>query len=298
MLGVTIIFYVATMILGALAMFNSSRNTYLTAKNDMIEHDLERVCFYTSTTFGYSWFFDYAKDHTKEIRESLESDLMNSAPAAPQFSSEEVAVMYYTSLSPDEQLKAAVQYFYVPLMAEMNFESTHFDYGGLFCIDIRDTSRSILYYNAGKLDDNFNLKVEGNNIDDSWEFDIDKHPAVQKLRSGDYNKAAFELAPSDWAGDGYYYIGYMPMIYNNEIKAVFAIDYNWEGFHTQLSNEIRIVIGIMFLAMVISCALLMLVINRIAIKPLSTVQHTVRNYIKDKDSSVAEKQLEKVKSTN
>ena len=295
-LAVSIVFYVAGMILGAVAMYSSSRNAYLSAKNDMISHDLERICNFISADQCFCWYFDYAKTHADEIRNNINTDYSNLVSQITTFNSEKEAIDYYNSLPAEQQLATAVdRYFF--LQSQMNYESTVFGYGGLFCIDVSEDNEGFLFYEAGKFDENYELKDSDTGLGQKWKFYGGDHPAIEKLRSGDYETAAFELARSD-QDDSSYYIGYMPVTVGGKIKAAFGIDYNWDDFHTQLLNEVRIMIGIMFLGMVVSCALLMLVINRIAIKPLSIVQHAVRDYIKVKDNETAEKQLDRVKSKN
>ena len=56
--------------------------------------------------------------------------------------------------------------------------------------------------------------------------------------------------------------------------------------------------GLMLAGMLLCCLILMLLINRIAIKPLSNVQKTVRQYMNDKDSDAAKELLKKIKTRN
>ncbi|MCR5480663.1 MAG: HD-GYP domain-containing protein [Ruminococcus sp.] len=90
----------------------------------------------------------------------------------------------------------------------------------------------------------------------------------------------------------------MPLVYDGETKAVLAINYNWDSFHSQLIEHIWLIAGLMLGAMVICCIILMILVNRIAIKPLSNVQLTVREYMKNKDSDSAQEHLKKIKTHN
>ena len=290
-LALMVAFYIVIMSLGAFAMYNSSRNTYLTAKNDMIERDLERVKGFLADSERIYWFFDYSKNHVKEIKDSSEendpeqlSEAYASLPQSP-------TVEDLDALTDKEKLLIAWD-TYNHLKFVLDTQLQNFGYGGISCFDIRPDSCGFVYYEAERRD------IENGLLGDNWELDPEDHPAIEQLLKGEYNNVAFEIAPADWNESGNYYIGYLPLIYKNEIKGVLAIEYNWNGFRSQLLDQIRIMIGIMFGGMVISCALLMLLINRIAIKPLSTVQQTVREYMKNKDSAIAEVLLKRIKSQN
>jgi hypothetical protein len=69
------LFFIIGTVIGTIAMYYSSRNTYLKAKNDMIERDLKVVSDYFDFPEAMSWFFDYSKLHSKEISAiQLDSD--------------------------------------------------------------------------------------------------------------------------------------------------------------------------------------------------------------------------------
>ena len=107
-----------------------------------------------------------------------------------------------------------------------------------------------------------------------------------------------EVAKAEWESGSNYYIGYKPLVYDGELKAVMAINYNWDDFHSQLINQIWLMAGLMLAGMLLCCLILMLLINRIAIKQLSNVQKTVRQYMNDKDSDAAQELLKKIKTHN
>ena len=67
----------------------------------------------------------------------------------------------------------------------------------------------------------------------------------------------------------------MPLVYNGEVKAVMAIDYNWDSFHSQLIDQIRLMAGILLGGMVLCCIILMILVNRLAINPFRLFKLTV-----------------------
>ena len=73
-LVIMLAFYAVGMVIGILTVYFSSRNTYLTAKNDMIERDLKRVDQTLMEWPGMRWFFEYSKQHAQEIKQEMTTD--------------------------------------------------------------------------------------------------------------------------------------------------------------------------------------------------------------------------------
>ena len=67
-LALVMLFYVIGTVIGTIAMYYSSRNSYLSAKNDMIERDFKFVKDMMEFPEVMSWFFDYSKEHSSEIK--------------------------------------------------------------------------------------------------------------------------------------------------------------------------------------------------------------------------------------
>lgn len=288
------LFFIIGTVIGTIAMYYSSRNTYLKAKNDMIERDLKVVSDYFDFPEAMSWFFDYSKLHSKEISAiQLDSDHGQIFDMYSKASKSGTPVKeILDSLSEQEKLKFA-KAIYDSIKITFDSQTGIFKYGGMMCIDIREKDRGFVYYEAAR-----QMGDDNSILGEKWELDLDSHPAIKEILDGDCDTYAFEVAPAEWDSGGNNYIGYMPLVYDGETKAVLAINYNWDSFHSQLIEHIWLIAGLMLGAMVICCIILMILVNRIAIKPLSNVQLTVREYMKNKDSDSAQEHLKKIKTHN
>ena len=295
-LVLVMLFYIIGTAIGVVAMYYSSRNSYLQAKNDMMERDLKFVNDLLEFPDVMSWFFDYSKHHIKEIKDTTAKGentynffddtyikMMDTGVSIDQM---------IDSLSEEEKLMLA-RSIYDKIVFSFNSQTEIFKYGGMMCFDIREDDRGFVYYEAAQKENDDNSV-----LGDRWELKLDSHPAIKKILDGDYEKYAFEVAPAEWDSGSNYYIGYMPFVHDGEVKAVMAIDYNWDSFHSQLIDQIRLMAGILLGGMVLCCIILMILINRIAIKPLSAVQLTVREFIKNKDNDSAQEHLKKIKTHN
>jgi len=294
-LALVMVFYTIGMAVSTISMYYSSRNSFLKAKEDMIERDLDRI---VSSYFEYPelmpWFFDYSKKHIKKV----------SAPSTPADdvylldANEEIrnsggnVEKYLKSLSGESKL-ALARSFYRMFVCALDSNTDVFKYGGMICIDIRENNFGFVYYEAMK-----NADDENSVLGDKYDINIDEHPAIKKILEGDYDEFAFEIAPAEWESDGNYYIGYLPIVSGDEVKAVLAIDYNWDDFRSTLMNQIWFMAGLMLAGMLLCFLLMLILVDRIAVKPLSNVQKTVRQYMGDKDSSAAQEMLKKIKTRN
>ena len=301
-LSVTAIFYIVSMILGTLAMYYSSRSTYLTAKNDMMQRDLAHIKSVIEERSGLSWFLSYSKDHVDEIRQGMTTDDMVALSELPFVDSQNPEKTLDSFNDEQKLLYAKDVYSTLWFMLDSQFDN--YDYISLWLMDISEEDPGFIYYEAKPSTEAYNIDLpdydpsfNNNVLGDRRELKLDDHPAIGSLRSGDFEDVAFEIAPSDVNNSGNNYTGYIPLT-DCGTHAVIGIDYNWDAFHSELLTQIRFMIGIMFIGMIISAALMMFLVNRIAIRPLAKVQHTVREYIRDKDMQNAMYRLDKITSKN
>ena len=296
-LVIMLAFYAVGMVIGILTVYFSSRNTYLTAKNDMIERDLKRVNQTLMDWPGMKWFFGYSKQHAQEIKEEMTTDeltIMDELSARLVDGDENEIINSFS----DEEKLALAKDIYGHIKFVLNNERSLFDYGGLWLIDINEDDQGFVYYEADLLDDGSDVIEKGDELGDRWNIESSGHPAIERLRSGDGKKVEFEIAPSDWEEDGSYYIAYLPIAFDGRVYAAIGLDYNWDEFHSQLIGQIWLMAGILSVGMASAIILMLWRINRVAMQPLSGVQKTVRKYMKDKDSKDAQQQLEKIKAKN
>ena len=296
-LVIMLAFYAVGMVIGILTVYFSSRNTYLAAKNDMIERDLKRVNQTLMEWPGMRWFFEYSKQHAQEIKQEMTTDelaIMDELSTRLVEGEENEIINSFS----DEEKLAFAKDIYGHIKFVLNNERSLFDYGGLWLIDINEDDQGFVYYEADLLDDGSDVIEKGDELGDRWDIELSGHPAIERLRSGDGTKVEFEIAPSDWEEDGSYYIAYLPIAFDGRVYAAIGLDYNWDQFHSQLIGQLWLMAGILSVGMASAIILMLWRINRVAMQPLSGVQKTVRKYMKDKDSKDAQQQLEKIKVKN
>lgn len=287
-----IFFQLISIIIGAFAVYHSSTKTYLTAKNDMIERDLNSVKDQITSWVGMSWYFDYWKAHPHEVAEEMtDEDYELSAANFYDGRSEEEACEFFSSLPERTQLALAKDMYRI-CSFEIDYEKEHNNYGGLYCFDIREGDRGFVYFEC-----NYKER-EGDKLGTKWEFDLKDHPAAQELLEDPEKEIAFEQIDVPEFSKKKLYIGYIPLIYNGELKAVLCLDYNWDAFDKDLTRHIWVNVGLGVAGMVLVCALLMLIIERQATKPVQKLQRAVQDYTKTRDSEKAAEQLKEITVNN
>ena len=288
------LFYIIGMSVSAISMYYSSRNSFLSAKDDMIERDLDYCTDMLNYPEVMSWFFDYSKQHSDKITTTETHSYGMGLFDIDERAKKEgrTVTELINSLSEEEKVKLAAS-VYAQITMQFDGQSDIFKYGGLMCFDVRSSDSGFVFYEAAK-----GRNDQNSRLGDRCSIDIDSHPAIKKILDGNYNSITMEVAKAEWESGSNYYIGYKPLVYDGELKAVMAIDYNWDDFHSQLINQIWLMAGLMLAGMLLCCLILMLLINRIAIKPLSNMQKTVRQYMNDKDSDAAKELLKKIKTRN
>ena len=290
-----LIFYILGMIISIFVVYYSARNTYLKAKNDMIERDLVRIHKELTEWSGMQMFFEYSKQHPDEITQEMTAedyDIVDEATLKLLDKKEnEIAAL----LSESEKL-ALSKDLYGHVQFTLDNELSSFNYGSLWMIGVGEDDLGFVYHIAQEVDEN-SAEQSADDFGQQLDMDIDEHPAIEKLRSG--SSTAFEIVDSSVGGNnGYDYIAYMPIEFDGKLYAAIGLAYNWDDFHSQLIDQLWVIAGALSAAMAIFTVILLRYLNKIALKPLSDVQHTLRDYIKDKDSSTAAHELNKITVRN
>lgn len=131
----------------------------------------------------------------------------------------------------------------------------------------------------------------------SREFDILKHPALQKAIEENSKDPVFELT-SDQYADGNYYIGYIPMFSGGKIRAFIGLIYDWDDMKNSITETMirtaLIIVGGMILLML----LILQFLYRRTIKPVTDIEQALNSYSTDKSSKMVVKKMYAIKENN
>ena len=287
--GILVFFNILSIVIGSIGIYYGSTSTYLTAKNDMMERDLEKLRENMNDLVAPSWFFDYVKDHTDEIHGDITEDegrmFMNIDASSDD-------IEEYIRNSSDEMQLTVAKMNYSSYSSRLDYEFQYFNYDGLYMIDVRDGSRGYVYY------DSSSKTAKGDEIGTVWDYDISEHEAAEKLLNGDSEKIEFERVNNERDDGKNYYVACMPLRYDGELKAILCLEYNWDEFNIDLKKNIRITVIFSLAGMLFICGLLMAVVDRIAARPLAKLQGAVHEYTRSKNSDDVVKRTAQIRSRN
>ena len=276
--------FVALIIGVSLIMYNSTVDGFLEAQDASMEvsltksHDTIEELLYDNDDFR-KWCFDQwekidklqPKQHSSDEYTEYYDYLHNYDGFG--------GTVEFAEQMPSDLKELYIDNLYMMLCDYMKSETVENKYDYMFVLYVDDD-------NFGKILCDYDPKTEGRTPYDHYDIDKSKHPAIEKILKDNSNKISFERS-EDFPGEGNYYIAYKPIIFDGKVRAVMGIVYNWEDLRTTMSNSMlkaRLLgIGGISLAMVI----LLIVLYRRSIKPLTKIQGIVCDYTKNKNSAEA-----------
>ena len=104
-----------------------------------------------------------------------------------------------------------------------------------------------------------------------------------------------EVASLDSSRKTNSYIGYLPL---GRSGAALCISYDWTPLQSELMRKVVRLIVFILIGMLVTCTLILLFLRKVVIKPLSSVQLTLRDYRENKDSEAAAAHLKQITTQN
>ena len=171
---------------------------------------------------------------------------------------------------------------------EQNIKST--TYERMFIMDVTEPHRGLIFYERS-------LDGTEKQLGERYDISLEKHPAIKKLLESGSDEVFFERS-YDLPCEGSYYIGYKPIIVNGETMAVIGIVYNWNSFRESLifSNHKIWIFGIC--GIILSMTVILTVLYRLAIRPVSKLRNAIICYTDDKDTAKIVKNMYDIKAKN
>ena len=301
--------FILVMLLSGTLIYKESKDIYLHAKNEMITKDLNDIRENVMRIHNFAWTLEYVREHPAEISEKVE-DYNYIGGESYDLSMEFYKKQGITNLSypirdpavddalrkePENVQLAVATYNYSTMIDSMYISQFQANYDRAYCLDVSEENRGFIY--AAIDMDNSETAIFVQKI----EYPIEEHPAVDEIlndRNGDgYNDVVFEIASVDHNGKEYY-IGYMPVVVNDEICCTICISFDFSPFRSNFMPYIGRMFFIGTAIILVFAALLLLFLHRSAISPIKKIQSSVRRYILDKNSEVVTNEMSQITSEN
>ncbi len=312
-----VVFYVLGGVLSSILVYRGSSRTYLTAKDDMIKRDISKVKDSISNFLFMNWFFDYSLDHASEIMDRSTDDdtsgwdsIFMERESDSEPTQEEVYDLVNEKANDNQKLQIA-KGMQNTLATSLDCDFIEIGYGELYVMAVDGDKLGFIYGQANTYDDSIDVDSlvyddeitpvkAGYKLGDRLHFELDDHPALKKIVEGRSTGTEFEIVTGTVGQLDFenHYTAYSPIIFDGRVQAVVVIDYDWDDFRNELIDQIKIMIVALTVGIILSCGLVILLLNRVAVKPLSQLQSAVNEYKNTKDSEKAVENIGKIKSEN
>ena len=286
--------FLLTALIIAFVVYNSTLNGFLEAQNSLMSHQLELILgdtCYTTDSFTkerVDWYFDKIEEYSAKL---LEEDKNEDKQAMENFKQTDKGTVEEIEKLPKDLQFSLTREFYETIF--MTMVKSYLDYGPkrLFVIDTADNYKTKVicdFVDSGPLQ-----------LGDELGIDLSQHPKLKKIIDSEDSSGniVFELSHT-FPDEGSYYIGYLPLVYQGETRAVIGVVYDWNEFNDALHLTIIKTMIICAGALVIFLALLQIIIYRRATAPVTAIQETVREYKQDKDSEKVVSAMGRIKVRN
>lgn len=234
------------------------------------------------------WFFEHFEtdpEYYKQKRTEEETEeYLNFVEENPGFSLD--MLKNQSKNVQDCYIKST--YDLLKMNMEQNIKSTAYE--RMFMMDVTEPHRGLIFYERS-------LDGTEKQLGERYDISLEKHPAIKKLLESGSDEVFFERS-YDLPCEGSYYTGYKPIIVNGETMAVIGIVYNWNNFRESLifSNHKIWIFGIC--GIILSMTVILTVLYRLAIRPVSKLRNAIICYTDDKDTAKIVKNMYDIKAKN
>ena len=265
-------------------IYYSSVDGYLKAQDDHMKILLNMI--YQGNFAGFKE--DESNDNKLEwLYDSVEKDISS---ATSEYTDEEVSAYMeeaekaiYGAWTYDWLIRVpgivqsyCTKIFYKDTQMVLDAAYRDQNYSDIFVVDLTDPYRGQVLFKT--------KRNEGDiKAGDYFDLSATSHPAIESILTGDSRDIVFERS-ADIPLKGNYYIGYMPLYMNGKLRGAIGLVYDWEAIQNSILDSMKLAwilgIGGLILAMII----ILTVLYRKSIRPLTKIQSIVRDYTKDKDT--------------
>ena len=261
--------------------YKSAVNSYLSAQNENIRMDLDEIYTNFVDSTGpedqdeIEWLLSYLENNTDKNWDLLSEEewveFDNAAGENKYWSAE-----WLESLSPKMQYYAA-RIWFNNWKGHIMFESEAVNYEKEFLIDISEGLEGtvLIEYSGGE---------EGHGLGYRYDFDPAGHSVLDKALTEGSEDIVFELS-EDFSEEDSYYIAYKPIVFSGKARALLCIAYNWNEFRKSIIADFRTVLILIAAGAVLTMAVMIFLLYRRAVKPVTRIQRALIRYTGDKNSA-------------
>ena len=280
-------------------IYDSSVDGYLEAQNTHMEIFLKQV-------YVGSILRDDSDQDTVDMREwAIRRLASDPEVAAEEITQEENDAMYeelmkdttdqvwtapWVERSSDIIQRYVIKSFYYDTQSSFQDAYNDLKYEDLFIVDLTEEHRGLVLFES--------LRKEGNrHVGDHFNLNTSDHPAIAAMLESGKDEIVFERS-DDIPYEGKYYIGYKPIYLNDKLYAAIGLVYNWESIRDAVISTMNKAWILGIGGIVLAMGIILTVLYRKSIRPLTRIQGIVREYTKDKNAEETLSRTAEIKDRN
>ena len=267
-------------------VYRSTVDSFLNAQNEYMTETLNQS-YDNLVVVKDGFYFDYWEQHPDLPEAALNNVELSSLQ--DQFIENGVWSGEWLKQQSEAVQSYCAKQMYLLSQTIHDIDTGDKNYDSLFLIDVNEPNEGFVFLEFSK--------SESLTLGDRVELNISDHPALETIVSQTSERIEFEKT-SDFFGKGSRYIGYKSIVVDGRVRAVFGLSYNWSDFQDMMSQTLRQALTIGIGGLLVLMLGVLLLLYRLALKPVGRIQKTVREYIETKDSEKVEKALQEVQTNN
>ena len=283
-------------IVNGVCIYRSSSRNYVNMLYQQTEDILYQARDSLTEYASFPWLLAYWRGHSEELE--LPGDVTGRLVTVTQILSARGLANPNTVTA--EQVKAFTEReqrlfaesCYWEILSRLYGVKKNFDLTVLNCVAMpsRETAAPI-FYAPDRLD------IDEVALGNEWAFNPSLHPAVGELYEKREDRAYYEQVTSTVDGIEYL-LGYIPVMADGEIVCYFIVQRPMNELRRAIALNTREIEWINASLLIVSAVLLLLLIHRSILRPLSFLQRNVQEYRSSKDSGTVVGNLAQIGATN
>ena len=274
-------------------VYQSTINGFLTSQNDLMTERLNLAydsIFYDTEGIHpiNAWFLDYVEENA-EICAGPVTKEEQAAFDAHEYDEGWWSLEWLEQM-PKEVQTACAKTMLDEIQSSMSFIDEYINVSELLVMDVNEPHEGFVFCAHKRT-------VDGHSFADTIQYSLSDLPALQSLLENPSNRIVFDKT-RNFPMKGSYYIAFKPVFYQGKIRAVMILPYSWGGLRHALTDILFKAFMTGVGGLVVSLLILLFLLYRKAIAPVKQIQHGIQDYIRTKDSAVADKSLGNIRERN
>ena len=275
--------------------YRSAVNSYLSAQNENIERDLDETYLNLVDNLDAEkqkeneWLISYLENSNDRKLDPLTEEEWEEMDIEAEEENIYWTHEWLMRLS-DKMQNYAARIWFNNWRQTIKFESESYNYEKLLLMDVSEGHEGMVLceYSNGEETHEFGYR---------YDLDMTRHKELEKAIEDNSPDTIYELS-GDFSDNDNSYIAYKPMVFSGKTKAMFCIAYKWDTFKNSIDSDFRNAFILIAAGLLLTMGVLLFLLYRKAVRPVTKIQKALINYTGDKNSAMIVKEMLEINEKN